>query len=119
MPCLCTCRVAVWDNKKKLLLVREKKNHICWRFLQKGLESVSVLLLLLLTNNGIFVSALQVTNGHKVTLHHGNITAVLTRDDGGLSIECHLIVILHRCVLLVGDLEGALGDVEDLARTDG
>lgn len=33
MPCLCTCRVAVWDNKKKLLLVRgTKKKNICQRF---------------------------------------------------------------------------------------
>lgn len=76
-------------------------------------------LLVLLTKNGIFVSVLQVTDGDKVTLHHGNITAVFTGDDGGLSTECHLIVILHRCVLLVGDLQGALGDVVDLDRTDG
>lgn len=55
----------------------------------------SRLLLLLLTNNSIFVSVLQVADRDKVTLHHGNITAVLTGDNGGLAIECHLIVILY------------------------
>lgn len=72
-----------------------------------------------LTNNSILVFVLQVTDGDKVTLHHGNVAAVLTGDDCGLSVECHLVVILHRCVLLVGDLQGALGDVVDLARRDG
>lgn len=62
----------------------------CW--VQKFL---SRLLLLLLTNNSIFVSVLQVTDRDKVTLHHGNITAVFTGDNGGLAIECHLIVILY------------------------
>lgn len=56
---------------------------------------LSRLLLLLLTNNSIFVSVLQVTDRDKVTLHHGNVTAVLTGDNGGLAIECHLIVILY------------------------
>lgn len=78
-----------------------------------------LLLCRLLTNNGIFLSILQITNGDKVTLHHGNITAVITGNDGGLSIQCHLIVILHRSVLLVGDLQGAFGNVVNLTRTDG
>ncbi len=64
---------------------------IKFAFVQKNLCAS----LVPLTNYGIFVSALQVTNGDKVTLHHGNITAVLAWDDGGLSVECHLIVILQ------------------------
>lgn len=75
--------------------------------------------LVLLTNNGIFFPDLQVTDGYKVTLQHGNITCVFTGDDAGVSVESHLIIILHRCVLLVGNLQGALGDVVDLGRTDG
>lgn len=71
-------------------------------------------LLVLLTNDGIFVSVHQVTDGDKVTLQDWNIGAVFAGDDAGLSIESHLVVILHRCVLLVGDLQGALGDVVDL-----
>lgn len=73
----------------------------------------------ILTNNGIFVSVLQVTNRDKVTLHHGNVTAVLTGDDAGLPIERHLIVIFHRCVLLVGNFQGTFGEVVDLVHTDG
>jgi len=48
-----------------------------------------------LTNNGIFVSVLQIGDRDKIALHHRNITAVLTGDDAGLSIECHLIIILY------------------------
>lgn len=67
-----------------------------------------------LTNNGIFVSFLQVANRDKVTLHYGNVTAVLTGDDSGLPVECHLIVILQWCVLFVGNFQGTFGDVVDL-----
>lgn len=72
----------------------------------------------ILTNNGILVFVLQVTNGDKVTLHHGNITAVLAGDDGGLPVERHLIVVFHRCVLLVGNFQGPFGEVVDLVHTD-
>lgn len=73
----------------------------------------------LLTNDGVLLFVLQVTDGDKVALHQRNITAVLAGDDGGLAIQCHLVVVLHRCVLLVGDLQGALGDVVNLARAGG
>lgn len=67
-----------------------------------------------LTNNAIFLLVLQVADGDKVALHHGHVTAVLAGDDGGLAVQGHLVVVLHRRVLLVGDLQGALGDVVDL-----
>lgn len=40
--------------------------------------------------------------------------AVVTGDDGGLAIQSHLIVILKRCELFVGDLQSALRDVVHL-----
>lgn len=67
-----------------------------------------------LTNNAVFLLVLQVADGDKVALHHGHVAAVLAGDDGGLAVQRHLVVVLHRRVLLVGDLQGALGDVVDL-----
>lgn len=68
-----------------------------------------------LTNDSVFLSVLQVADGDKVALHHGNVAAVLTGNDGGLSVESHFVVVLHRRVLLVCDLQRAFGDVVDLA----
>lgn len=48
----------------------------------------------MLTYDGVFLPGLQVSNRNKLTLHHGDIMAVLTRDDACLSVESHLIVIL-------------------------
>lgn len=77
------------------------------------------ILLKLLTNNGVFLFVRQVTDGDKVALHQRNVAAVLAGDDGGLAVQRHLVVVLHRRVLLVGDLQGALGDVVNLARAGG
>lgn len=71
------------------------------------------------TNDVVFLFVLQVTNGDEVALHHGNVAVVLAGDDGGLAVQRHLVVVLHRCVLFVGDLQGALGDVVNLARAGG
>lgn len=72
-----------------------------------------------LTNNGVLFFVLQVANGDKVALHQRDVAAVLAGDDGGLAVQRHLVVVLHRRVLLVGDLQGALGDVVDLVREGG
>lgn len=77
------------------------------------------ILLKLLTNDGVSLFVLQVTDGDKVALQQRNVAAVLTGDDGGLAVQRHLVVVLHRRVLLVGDLQGALGDVVNLARAGG
>lgn len=79
----------------------------------------ALILLRLLTNDGVLLLLLQVADGDKVALHHGDIGAVLAGGDGGLSVQRHLVVVLHRRVLLVGDLQGALGDVVNLARAGG
>lgn len=70
----------------------------------------------LLTHDGVLLPVLQVTDGDEVTLHHGHVGAVLAGDDARLSVERHLVVVLHGRVLLVGDLQRALGDVVDLDR---
>lgn len=49
----------------------------------------------MLTYDGVFLPGLQVSNGNEVTLHHGDIMAVLARDDACLAIESHLVVILE------------------------
>lgn len=69
----------------------------------------------LLTDDGVFLLALQVADGDKVALHQRHVAVVLAGDDGGLAVQRHLVVVLHRRVLLVGDLQGALGDVVNLA----
>lgn len=79
----------------------------------------ALILLRLLTNNGVLLFVLQVADGDKVALHYGDVAAVLAGDDAGLAVQRHLIVVLHRRVLLVGDLQGALGDVVNLARAGG
>lgn len=71
----------------------------------------------MLTYDGVFLPGLQISNGNKLTLHHGDIMAVLTRDDACISIESHLIVILKWRELFVSDLQGAFGDVVDLTTT--
>lgn len=77
------------------------------------------ILLKLLTNNGVSLFVLQITDGDKVALQQRKVAAVLTGDDGGLAVQRHLVVVLHRRVLLVGDLQGALGDVVNLAGAGG
>lgn len=69
----------------------------------------------LLTNDGVFLLVLQVADGDEVALHQRDVAGVLAGDDGGLAVQRHLVVVLHRSVLLVGDLQGALGDVVNLA----
>lgn len=95
----------------------EKKRHIYLG--TEHYDDACVSLLVLLTNNAIFLFVLQVINRDEVTLHHGHIAAVLAGDDAGLPVQSHLVVVLHRGVLLVGDLQGALGNIVDLTRTDG
>lgn len=58
-------------------------------------DDAFVSLLVLLTNNAIFLFVLQVINRDEVTLHHGYIAAVLAGDDAGLPIQSHLVVVLH------------------------
>lgn len=67
-----------------------------------------------LTHNGVLIPRIQISNGDKVTLHHGNVVAVVTGDDSRLAIQSHLIVVLKRCELFVGDLQSALRDVVHL-----
>lgn len=55
----------------------------------------ALVLLRLLTNDGVLLFLLQVADGDKVALHHGDIGAVLAGDDGGLSVQRHLVVVLH------------------------
>lgn len=73
----------------------------------------------MLTDDAILLLALQLADGDKVTLHHGHVAAVLAGDDAGLGVQGHLVVVLHRRVLLVGDLQRALGDVVDLEHRRG
>lgn len=71
-----------------------------------------------LTNDGVFVSVFQLGNGHKVTLHCGDFLTVVTRHNGCISVQRHLIVVLQRIVLFVGHLQRCLGDVVHLQGTD-
>lgn len=71
------------------------------------------------TYDAVLLSGLQISNGDKVTLHHGDIAAVLARDDARLAVEGHLVVILQWRELLVGDLQGAFGNIEDLRTATG
>lgn len=67
-----------------------------------------------LTHNGVLVPSIQISNGDKVTLYHRYIVGIVTGDDGRVAIQSHLIVILKRCELFVGDLQSALRDVVHL-----
>lgn len=53
------------------------------------------ILLKLLTNDGVSLFVLQVTDGNKIALHQRNVAAVLAGDDGGLAIQSHLVVVLY------------------------
>lgn len=67
-----------------------------------------------LTHEGVLVCVFQVPDGHEVKLHGGQVLGVLAGSDGRLAGEGDLVVVLHRRILLVGRLQGALGEVVDL-----
>lgn len=48
-----------------------------------------------LTDNGVLVPSIQISDGDKVTLQHGNVVAVVTGDDTRLAVQSHLIVVLQ------------------------